>query len=312
MRISPNLISKHDTGVALQPRHAPAIRGIATGGAGDTEAPVRRRSHGRSTQRGVLGGALACLLLFCSAAALAQPSNAAPPAADGMVTVSGTVPDQATKASVLAHLRKLYGADHVVDRLSVGGVVAPANWSRYVTGMIGPDLKQVSKGRLRIQGNIIDISGEVPNEAVRQQVLSKLSGDFDSHYGIKQHLRISVSKQKILDNTLADRTVQFESGSANLTAAGRAVLDDMAATIKKLHDPFINVVGNTDNVGSRQANIELSLARASAVKDYLVGKGIPAARLSVSGMGPDNPIASNDTAAGRARNRRIDFRILKN
>jgi OmpA-OmpF porin, OOP family len=270
--------------------------------------PARRAS----SRRGILRGLLASLVLLCNATALAQPSNAPGQASDGMVTASGTVPDEATKAEVLTRLRKLYGADHVVDRLSVGGVVAPANWSRYVTGMIGPDLKQVSKGRLKIQGNIIDISGEVPNEAARQQVLSKLSGDFDSHYGIKQHLRIGISKQKTLDDALANRTVQFESGSAKLTAAGSAVLNDMASTIKKLNDPFINIVGNTDNVGSRQSNIELSLARASAVKDYLVGKGVPAARLSVSGMGPDNPIASNDTAAGRARNRRIDFRILKN
>jgi OOP family OmpA-OmpF porin len=191
-------------------------------------------------------------------------------------------------------------------------VVTPAHWSQYVAGMIGPDLKQVSKGKVEVQGNTIDISGEVPNEAVRQQVLSSLSGAFDAHYGIKQNLRIGQSKQKVLDDTLANRTVQFQSGSAILTPAGRAVLDEMAKAILKLDDPFIAIVGNTDDVGKRQSNIELSLARASAVKSYLVGKGIPAASLSVSGQGPDNPIADNSTEAGRARNRRIDFRIDRN
>ena len=251
----------------------------------------------------------ASALLLYAAGALAQTTPA--PAQDGMVTASGTVPNETTKAAVLDHLRKLYGADHVVDHIEVGGVVTPANWSRYVTAMIGPDLKQVSKGKVQVQGNTIDISGEVPNEVVRQQVLSSLSGAFDSHYGIKQNLRIGQSKQKVLDDTLANRTVQFQSGSSILTPAGRTVLDQMAAAIRKLDDPFIAIVGNTDNTGNRQSNIELSLARASAVKSYLTSRGIPAANLSVSGQGPDNPIADNNTEVGRARNRRIDFRISK-
>jgi OOP family OmpA-OmpF porin len=253
---------------------------------------------------------VASLLMLASAAALAQATPAS--GDDGKVVVSGTVPNETTKASVLERLRQVYGADRVVDRIEVGGVVTPANWSQYVAGAITPGLKQVTHGKLEVQGNTIDISGEVPNEAVRQQVLSGLSGAFDAHYGIKQNLRIGQSKQKVLDDALANRTVQFQSGSAILTPEGRGVLDEMAAAIRKLDDPFIAIVGNTDNTGDRQANIALSLARASAVKAYLVGKGIPAASLSVSGQGPDNPIADNGTEAGRARNRRIDFRISRN
>lgn len=253
---------------------------------------------------------VAGLLVLCGATIHAQ--TAAPPTPAGMVTASGIVPNETTKAAVIEQLRKLYGADHVIDHIEVGGVVTPANWSRYVTAMIGPDLKQVSKGKLEVQGNTIDISGDVPNEAVRQQVLSSLSGAFDAHYGITQNMRIVQSKQKVLDDTLANRTVQFKSGSAVLTPAGRAVLDQMAAAMLKLDNPFVSIVGNTDDVGNRQSNIELSLARASAVKAYLVGMSIPAANLSVSGQGPDNPIADNATEEGRARNRRIDFRISKN
>jgi len=252
------------------------------------------------------------VLVLCSAAVQAQTPVASSAVQDGMVTVSGTVPNESTRASVIAQLRTLYGADHVVDHIEVGGVVTPANWSRYVTAMIGPDLKQVSGGKLQVQGNTIEITGEVPNEAVRQQVLSSLSGAFDSHYGIKQNMRIGESKQKVLDETLANRTVQFKSGSAELTPEGRTVLDQMAAAILKLNSPFVSVIGNTDNVGNRQSNIQLSLDRASAVKTYLVSRNIPAANLSVSGQGPDNPVADNGTDAGRARNRRIDFRINRN
>lgn len=263
--------------------------------------------------------AIASLLVLCAGAALAQTAPPAPPAAStpasatttmGAVTVSGTVPNQTAKAEVLDRLRQLYGANRVVDNVSVGDVVAPAHWNRDVVAMIGPSLQQVSHGKIEIHGNAITISGEVPNEAVRQQVLSGLANAFDGNYGIKQNLRIGQSGQKLLDTTLAGRTIQFESGSAVLSASGQAILDQMAAAITKLHDPTIAIIGNTDNVGERAANIQLSLTRANAAKAYLVSKGIPAATLSVSGQGPDDPIASNATDAGRAANRRTDFHII--
>lgn len=253
---------------------------------------------------------IAGLLALTCAGALAQTAPASTPPSSSMVLAKGTVPDEATKSAVLEGLRKLYGAEHVSDQITVGGVVAPSNWDQYVTAMIGPNLKQVSNGQVQIQGTTINISGDVPNEAARQQVLSSLSTAFDSNYAIKQNLRIDGSaKQKVLDQALANRVVQFESGSAVMTAAGRSVLDEMAGAITKLSNPKIDIIGNTDNVGNRQSNIELSLARANAVKTYLTNKGIPAASLTVSGHGPDKPIADNTTDAGRAQNRRIDFQI---
>jgi OmpA-OmpF porin, OOP family len=262
---------------------------------------------------------LAGMLLSCCAAAFAAtmpvPPAASTAASDTAgappVIVSGTVPDDATKVAVLQKLDNLYGASRIVDHLAVGGVVTPANWGHFVAGMIGPDLKQVSRGQVSVHGDAITIRGDVPDEAVRQQVLSSLSQSFDSHYAITQSLKVVQSKQAALDQTLANRTIQFESGSAVLTPQGMQILDQMAATIRKLDNPFIQIIGNTDDVGNRTANIQLSLMRAEAVKTYLVGKGVPAANLSVSGQGPDNPVASNDTEAGRARNRRIDFKIYR-
>ncbi|MEO7065632.1 MAG: OmpA family protein [Rhodanobacter sp.] len=253
---------------------------------------------------------LAALLALTCASALGQTAPASTPPSSNIVTASGTVPDEATKSAVLEELRKLYGAERVSDQIMVGGVVAPANWDQYVTKMITPELKQVSNGQVQIQGASINISGDVSNEAARQQVLSSLSTAFDSNYAIKQNLHIDGSaKQKVLDQALAHRVVQFESGSAVLTGSGRAVLDEMASAILKLNNQKIDIIGNTDDVGNRQSNIQLSLDRANAVKAYLTHKGIPAANLTVSGQGPDKPIADNATDAGRAQNRRIDFRI---
>lgn len=252
---------------------------------------------------------MASLIALASTVAMGQNAVTPTTVASGKVIASGNLPDEATKAAVLERLRNLYGDDRVVDQLVVGGVVAPANWSRYVTTMVGPNLKQVSNGQVQVNGNAIRISGEVDNEAMHQQVLSNLTTAFNSTYSVRDNLRVGGGKQQVLDQTLANRTVQFESGSAILAPAGRKVLDDMAAAILKVGKPVLDVIGNTDSSGNRQLNIALSLARASTVKSYLVARGVPAETLLVSGKGPDNPIADNTTDIGRARNRRIDFKI---
>ena len=113
----------------------------------------------------------------------------------------------------------------------------------------------------------------------------------------------------MLDKTLSNRVVEFESGAATLTPAGRAILDEMGGAIKQIGTPKVQLIGHTDSQGNRQANVALSLARANTVRTYLIEKGIPAESLSSSGSGPDQPVASNDTVEGRAKNRRIEFRL---
>ena len=74
---------------------------------------------------------------------------------------------------------------------------------------------------------------------------------------------------------------------------------------------YLRVSGNTDNVGSHQMNVDLSRKRAQAVVEYLVGKyGFPRDKFIVQGNGPDKPVDTNDTDAGKAKNRRTDFEVV--
>jgi len=102
--------------------------------------------------------------------------------------------------------------------------------------------------------------------------------------------------------------VSFLSGSAKLTLSSQGPLDRVVAALRERPDLRVVIEGHTDNVGSREANIRLSKARADAVGAYLVSKGIDARRLGTVGLGPDQPVASNDTAEGRAQNRRVQLR----
>ena len=225
------------------------------------------------------------------------------------VVVAGTVPDEATKAAILQRARAVYGAARVVDQVAVGSVVAPPNWSAHMQKLISDPLKQVTQGQLTVEGNRVGVRGDVANEALRQQVASDLANSLNPTYTISNGLRVNAPAQKVLDTALARRIIEFESGQAVLRPSGMIILDEMAAALGQIGGRKVEVIGHTDNTGTREANLALSLARAGAVRSYLAAKGVAAASIAVAGAGPDQPVADNASAEGRARNRRIEFRV---
>ena len=113
------------------------------------------------------------------------------------------------------------------------------------------------------------------------------------------------------DGRFTFRNLTFATGSANIDAATAVEVDNMAAILKTYPGVKVNIEGYTDNTGQAATNVELSKARAEAVKARLMVKGIDAARLSAKGFGAANPAADNGTAEGRAQNRRIEMVIMK-
>jgi OOP family OmpA-OmpF porin len=107
--------------------------------------------------------------------------------------------------------------------------------------------------------------------------------------------------------------IRFGNASARIQGArSRAVLDQAAVILKEYPSVHIRISGHSDNRGNLARNVALSRARADAVKWYLVDQGIEHTRLLTMGYGPERPIADNGTAAGRAKNRRIEFELLTN
>ncbi len=104
--------------------------------------------------------------------------------------------------------------------------------------------------------------------------------------------------------------IEFEFGKATIRPMSYAILDKAVETLTTYPEVKIKIVGHTDNVGPRERNIELSLKRAESVKAYLVGKKIDASRIQAEGAGPDKPLSDENTAAARAKNRRIEFSIV--
>ena len=101
--------------------------------------------------------------------------------------------------------------------------------------------------------------------------------------------------------------VYFNTGSAQLDPNSESVLDIVAASLVGKDTTHVEIHGHTDNTGNLQMNMRLSQRRAESVRSYLISKGIPAELIIAKGFGPTQPISTNETAAGRTKNRRIEF-----
>ena len=103
--------------------------------------------------------------------------------------------------------------------------------------------------------------------------------------------------------------VNFEFDSDVLTLNAERVLDTVAQTLLQSPGFGIAIVGHTDSLGSDSYNQALSAKRAASAKRYVVGKGVDPGRITTDGAGESQPIADNDTDAGRAKNRRIELTV---
>ena len=106
--------------------------------------------------------------------------------------------------------------------------------------------------------------------------------------------------------------VTFETSSATLTPNSRTILDRVAESLIGNPDVRVRVVGHTDSTGPLQLNIDLSQDRAESVVEYLRAQGVPANQLEALGVGPEDPIAPNNTPEGRQQNRRVELQRIGN
>jgi outer membrane protein OmpA-like peptidoglycan-associated protein len=105
--------------------------------------------------------------------------------------------------------------------------------------------------------------------------------------------------------------INFATGTANLEPGAKAYLDQVARLLRSIPNMNLLIKGHADNTGSHTINEKLSADRANAARDYLISLNIASGRLSAKGFGSTMPVAENNTAEGRAQNRRVEMEILK-
>jgi OmpA-OmpF porin, OOP family len=227
-------------------------------------------------------------------------------AADGKITLTGTVADELARNRAVDAATGVYGAGNVIDQLQIDTNSAARGWEASFADIFAWQ-KGVPDAGLDFDGQRWVLTGTVTSDAEKAERGERAKAFFGTDATIDNQIQVVAVAKNASDVQCGDRiavAVNFASGSSTLNAEAKAVLDRVFDCLK---DGRFEIGGHTDNTGRADTNQRLSLARAEASKAYLVSKGAKTEDLTTAGYGPDKPIANNATAEGRAQNRRIEF-----
>ena len=237
---------------------------------------------------------------------------------DGSIVLSGTVPDSQMRDALVFAAEDAFGAANVVDQLTMDGqpaTDAQAAAMSDVASLVSLLPVTFDSGRLSIDDTVVSLRGtttSLANLGELEEGLARLSA-----INVRTDLSGPAGEVAVVAITevLERKTITFESGSAVITPEGNAVLEEILPVLAEAYatdpDLSIEIGGHTDSQGAESFNLELSAARAEAVRDYLVENNIPADGLVPVGYGETQPVADNAPPEGRAQNRRIEFTVLE-
>lgn len=253
-------------------------------------------------------------------AAPAVPEFTATLTPEGRVQMRGRVADDAQEAAVLSYGRALFGVD---DTYIAARAVAdlPQGWpARVLAGLDA--LSTLETGAVTVTPDRVALRGDTGNrraEADLARLLTDRIGagvDFDFAVSYREELDPSLNIptpeacEERLNGILLEEKISFAPGEAVIDAAGEDQLDRLFSMLRDCKRSSFEVGGHTDSQGREIMNQELSQARADAVRTALIGRGVPVDQLVSQGYGETQPIADNDSEAGREANRRITFTLL--
>ena len=192
---------------------------------------------------------------------------------------------------------------NMADANQYFGLTDGSNRYKAVYDQVGKYLEQLNPA-----GFNENVKRVVPyDEAVNLSFLKQI-GD------IEKGTAYTPDYDKTAKNVMAsgEWKINFESGRAVLRPESKDVLEQIYNLLVQAEDSKLDLIGHTDNSGTQEGNYSLSTARAEAIKTYLISKGIPAKRFQkIEGKGQDEPVADNNTPAGKAQNRRVVVTLLK-
>jgi OOP family OmpA-OmpF porin len=232
--------------------------------------------------------------------------------------LAGYVARDEDRQSILASARRVSGTAEVVDNLTFGAG-APAGFPAAAAAVVR-SLSRLGGGRGEISDRSVMLVGTTYQEGAVTAVADSLRDALPAGFALSaanlvaaapgQPLAAAACREQ-LQAILKSGRIEFDANTATVTAESLAPLDRAAATILRCTDATVEVAVHSDNDGGASTLRERTQTRAEAVVDYLVAAGIQRERLTAVGHGGTKPIAENNTAAGRAANRRVELTVTE-
>ena len=225
----------------------------------------------------------------------------------GRVVLTGAVPSQASRKTLVDAATATFGSGNVTDQLAIDDKVSDKGLSGLggVLSALGPEAKGAV---VDLKDDAITLTGTVPSQAVKDAAGAAARQAVGSASAVHDELVVGAAAPQQVQNQLgALPTVEFQTGSARLTAQGQAVVANVATILKANPSVRVGIEGHTDSNGSAAANLALSQARAQAVLATLVSLGIAPDRLTAAGFGESRPKVPDTDEAAKAVNRRVEF-----
>jgi outer membrane protein OmpA-like peptidoglycan-associated protein len=237
--------------------------------------------------------------------------------ANGMVTIEGEAPDDASRLHLVEVAQQIYAGSSVTDNMKIVGAASEPWSSAAHLGL--EEMARLRNGEVSISGKELVIKGAAESDQVANDIRSVLSTDLPPGFKSRDEINVMSVEEKAADScqtlmrqTTAKGTINFERAKADLTSDSTQTLKDLAQIANECPSFSIQIEGHTDAEGTDERNQRLSDRRARAVADFLAQNGVEARRLTTVGYGASRPIADNATAEGRAKNRRIEFTVRVN
>ncbi|SFE31884.1 OmpA family protein [Roseivivax sediminis] len=239
---------------------------------------------------------------------------------EGQVQLRGRLDSELARTTAESYARARFGSEEV----SVGARVdddLPEGWSvRVLAGLEA--LSMLANGAVVVTPESISVRGNTGNSDANAEIAGVLSDklgtddyDIDVTYVERLDPTLGIpTPEECVDQIrqiIGARKLTFEPGSATLDSSAKDILDEIADLLKICGEIPLEIQGHTDSQGREVMNQQLSQDRAQAVLDQLRQRRVLTASYRATGYGEEEPIADNDTEAGREANRRIEFRLIE-
>ncbi|MEM8803964.1 MAG: OmpA family protein [Pseudomonadota bacterium] len=250
----------------------------------------------------------------------APPEFTAIRSPEGQVQLRGQLSDETTRAAVESFAAAQFGTANVIPAMRLDETV-PAGWPTRVLAAVEA-LGYLNNGIATVTEDRIAVRGDTGVESARSEITRLLSDKLGGAAEIDLQVAYSEALDPLasiptpeecivlLNEAVTKRKITFAPSSTDIEDEGQETIDDIAAILRDCREVEIEIGGHTDSQGREVMNEQLSQARADAVLNAIMARRVLVSNLTARGYGESEPIADNDTEAGREANRRIEFKLV--